>query len=269
MKSFLATALLSFVVFDCVDSALSSPSDSTTLDRNLGEEGLCDTLPKPSWKDKEKTARWMVHTLNWGVLSTISTRNNILHNDDSSSSAPPVPFGNVYSFVDGPCDKSTGIPYIYASGMDQSMKDVTSNNAVSFMLTEASLTNGLDSCVVQSGGYGDPEMPTCARVVITGRLEVVEENTEEEGMARNALLARHPSMGYWPDGHEFFVGKVVITDMWLLDEVGGASILDVEKYYDIDLFGGGDDEGKEDRIKESVRRGLAEQEKMTLNVRAW
>ena len=58
----------------------------------------------------------MAHVMDWGVLSTISTRNGTL----------AAPFGNPYSFVDGGCgaDGSTGTIYFYASGMDQSMIDI-------------------------------------------------------------------------------------------------------------------------------------------------
>ena len=96
----------------------------------------------------------MVHTLDWGVLSTISTRVG----DDASN---PIPFGNIYSFVDGTCDESTGIIYLYGTYMDQSFADSLQNDMVSFSLSEASLSSvcaerhGLDSCTLGTK-YGDP-----------------------------------------------------------------------------------------------------------------
>mmetsp|Transcript_7557 Transcript_7557/g.11011 ORF Transcript_7557/g.11011 Transcript_7557/m.11011 type:complete len:303 (-) Transcript_7557:471-1379(-) len=289
---FATTLIATLLLFSCAfivigsSSSSSSSSDSLSLSNEDDNDTLCPSLPKPSWKDKEKTARWMVHTLDYGVLSTISTRTDIFNDDDdddtlpSSSSPPVIPFGNVYSFVDGPCNKSTGIPYLYGSSMDQSMKDVTSNNVVSLTLTEASSRDGSkNSCVVQQGGWGDPEMPTCARVVITGKLVRVDPNNNEEEeemefeMAQTSLFQRHPSMSYWPDDHDWFVSKIVISDMWLLDMFGGASILDVDRYFSIDLglvdVDVDDVVVKEEQEKSRMmmmKRHLAEQTKMTVNL---
>lgn len=75
------------------------------------ESCTCMLLDRPDVLEKEKRARWMVHSLNYGVLSTISTR---------LPGSPP--FGNVYSFVDGDCSSSSGVPYFYGTYMDQSFE---------------------------------------------------------------------------------------------------------------------------------------------------
>lgn len=93
-------------------------------------ECACELEERPNLKAKAETARWMVHSLDWGVVSTISSR---LGGDGS----PAIPFGNVYSFVDGPCDKSTGVPYLYGTYMDQSFTDTESNDMVSLTLSES------------------------------------------------------------------------------------------------------------------------------------
>lgn len=93
-------------------------------------ECACKLQERPNLNAKAETARWMVHSLDWGVVSTISSR---LGGDGS----PAIPFGNVYSFVDGPCDKSTGVPYLYGTYMDQSFTDTKSNDMISLTLTES------------------------------------------------------------------------------------------------------------------------------------
>ena len=106
----------------------------------------------------------MVHSLDWGVLSTISSRLGG-DGDDGGSSANnnPIPFGNVYSYVDGPCHKSTGIIYLYGTYMDQSFADSIHNSMISFTLSEASLSSvcterdGIDACTLGTK-YGDPGM---------------------------------------------------------------------------------------------------------------
>eukprot|EP00521_Asterionellopsis_glacialis_P011549 CAMPEP_0195306140 /NCGR_PEP_ID=MMETSP0707-20130614/37048_1 /TAXON_ID=33640 /ORGANISM="Asterionellopsis glacialis, Strain CCMP134" /LENGTH=296 /DNA_ID=CAMNT_0040370349 /DNA_START=188 /DNA_END=1078 /DNA_ORIENTATION=- len=251
-----------------------------------GEDCLCTLLPQPSADHKEETARWMVHSLDWGVLSTISTRvesvvdengaQKVVHSSSSGTEADskPVPFGNIYSFVDGVCDDSTGTPYflgtymdqtvpfgnIYsfvdgvcddATGtpyflgtyMDQSFSDTLSNSAISLSLTEASIpsvcgTSPLKSCEIAPTGFGDPENPVCARLVLSGILEALEPGTDEYLLAQKGLYQRHPSMAHWPKDHEWVFAKLNIQDIWLIDYFGGASILDVDAYYSVDLTSG-------------------------------
>ena len=173
----------------------------------------------------EAVARWMVHTLDYGVLSTIS----------SSPSSPGSPFGNPQSFIDGGCKNSTGVIYMFVSGMDQSIKDTESDPRVSFTLSEAYLNGGdreSKSCSVMKGG--DPENPPCARAVFNGRFVKVEEGGERD-MALQGFYERHPTMKDWPVDHGFFVGKVEIEWIWLIDMYGGAKNLDVDKYFGIDM----------------------------------
>merc|ERR1719464_2362744 len=111
----------------------------------------------------------MVHYTNWGVISTISTRDldlddkNTTTSDSSpssSSSSPLVPFGNIVSFTDGPCGASSGTPYFYVSGMDQTMIDIIQNPHISLTISEMSFDPSNLSPVLPSCGYtpyGDPE----------------------------------------------------------------------------------------------------------------
>jgi hypothetical protein len=172
--------------------------------------------------------RWMVHTLDWGVLSTISTR---LGGDDN-----PVPFGNIYSFVDGSCHNSTGIPYFYGTYLDQSFLDIREHETVSLSLSEASLSSvcterdGLDACTLGTK-YGDPENPVCARLTLTGELVVLSEDSKEYEFAREAMFERHLTMTDWPENHNWVVAKLDIKDVWLIDFFGGAAILSPDEYF--------------------------------------
>ena len=94
-------------------------------------ECACELEERPDVTAKAETARWMVHSLNWGVVSTISSRLG-------GEGSPAIPFGNIYSFVDGPCDKSTGVPYLYGTYMDQSFSDTESNDMISLTMSESS-----------------------------------------------------------------------------------------------------------------------------------
>jgi Pyridoxamine 5'-phosphate oxidase len=210
--------------------AMSKEAATATVEND--EKCICDLLERPDMMLKEKRARWMVHSLEFGVLSTISTRF-----PDSNT----TPFGNIYSFVDGSCDSSTGIPYFYSTALDQTYIDIQSNAKASFSLTEASLSSvcsvqhGLKSCST-NGKYGDPENPMCARLTLTGTLVEVTSTSDEYSMARTALFQRHPSMATWPENHKWIILKLVIDDIWFIDYFGGATIMSVDEYFSTELF---------------------------------
>ena len=167
-------------------------------------------------------------SLQWGVVSTISSRLE-----------GGVPFGNVYSFVDGTCDKHTGIPYLFGTYMDQTYQDTIHNSMVSLTLSEASLSSvctdreGLSSCILGTK-YGDPESPVCARLTVTGTFIVLDKDTTEYQFAQSAFFERHPTMKDWPTNHNWVIAKIEIQDIWLIDFFGGASIIDPETYFAVD-----------------------------------
>lgn len=193
----------------------------------------CALTKRPAKHDKAKTARWMVHSLDWGTLTTISSR---LGDGD-------IPFGNIYSFTDGTCNNSTGIPYFYGTYLDQSLIDSVGNPMVSLSLSEASLSSvcgnkdGLDACSLGSR-YGDPENPVCARLALTGELVVLDKNSQEYAQATAALFERHTTMAHWPKDHNWLIFKIDIEDVWLIDYFGGAAIISPEEYFAVDLFDG-------------------------------
>jgi hypothetical protein len=181
----------------------------------------------------------MVHSLDWGVVTTISTR-------WKKNPRRPTPFGNVYSFVDGPCENSTGTPYFYGTYMDQTFQDMKSNPSASLTLSEASFASvcgsgGLPACSIalnSNDRYGDPESPVCARLTLTGTLVPVDHDSgdDEYQMALQALYQRHRQMQNWPADHDWLIAKLEIEDIWFIDYFGGASILNVEDYFAAQLI---------------------------------
>ena len=88
--------------------------------------GLARADP-PAPTDSAATARWMVSTLEFGALTTLSTR--------TDASTVGDPFGNPYSFAD-----VGGVPYFYVSGLDASIVDTLgdegANPSASLTLSE-------------------------------------------------------------------------------------------------------------------------------------
>jgi Pyridoxamine 5'-phosphate oxidase len=212
--------------------------------------------PRPEAWNKAATARWMVHHIDWGVVTTISSRSTDISNGG------PVPFGNVYSFVDGPCNNATGIPFFYGTYMDQSLKDMKVNPVASLTLSEASIvtscigqTNAekdddtgaiVKACRVVSGESisphrlhsnsvlsesGDPESPLCARLTLTGVLEPIASSNDAFNDIQDAIFQRHPQMSNWPIDHHWVIFQLRIQDIWLIDYFGGASIISPRDYF--------------------------------------
>ena len=112
--------------------------------------------------------------------------------------------------------------------MDTSLQDIANNPQVAFSLSMAQ--QGLCPTKVT-----DPENPTCARVVFSGVFEDVTD-PDEEAFAKAALFERHPTMASWPDDHSWKVRKISqMTEIWMIDIFGGASIIDQAEYYAVEM----------------------------------
>lgn len=183
----------------------------------------------PPAQEYAATARWMVNTLDWGFLSTISTRTEASKVGDA--------FGNPNSHAD--CDN--GVPYFFVSNLDASMVDVFSgtgaSSRVSLAMTEAQLTgdNAIADCTIGEGDYGDPENPPCARLVLNGNLVKVGASSAEGKLAKSCLEKRHPSFRWYPPGHDFFVAKLELDGIWLIDFYGGAQNVSTDDYFATNL----------------------------------
>jgi len=194
---------------------------------------LTQTEPWP-WQHA-KMARWMVSSLVWGVLSTTSRRTEGTSVGDA--------FGNPYSFAD-----VAGVPYFYAAGMDASMIDLFGSESTSLGSEQTSTRASLSLSEAALGGsksfvwnqkckigeyLGDPENPPCGRLVLTGTMSKVAPGSDEEGVARAALLKKHPSFAFYPKDHGFYVAKMNIETLWLIDMYGGAQIVSPGDYFAI------------------------------------
>jgi len=204
-------------------AALALPMTPTPRAGALAAAAALGSGPPFFW-EKAPTARWMAATLDWGVLSTVSTR--------SEGTAVGDAFGNPYSFAD-----ADGVPYFFASMLDGSMIDLfgatNANPRATFALSAASLTGKAvwtQSCKI--GTYlGDPENPPCARLVLSGTVVKLADDSTEAKKGKAALLQRHPSFANYPSSHDFFVGKMQLDNIWLIDMFGGAALISPTEYF--------------------------------------
>ncbi|XP_046840965.1 protein CREG1-like [Xenia sp. Carnegie-2017] len=164
----------------------------------------------PPRDDIAKTARYAVHNLDWGVISTISIEFG------------GFPSGRPVSVADGPMDNSTGIPYIYIAPATPTSHDLQFNTSASLSFSEAMS----DYC---SRNQYIAEDPRCARITLYGN--IVKVGQEEIPFAKKSLFSRNPIMKRWPASHKFYFAKLEISHVRLLDYFGPCHEIPLKDYF--------------------------------------
>ncbi|CAK9161278.1 unnamed protein product [Ilex paraguariensis] len=172
------------------------------------------SLSRPHPDSAADFARWLVSQNSWGVLNTIA------------SDLGGAPFGNVVSYSDGLPNKGSGIPYFYLTTLDPTASNALKDQRSSFTISEYPI----GTC-----GKTDPENPTCAKITLTGKLKLLDGNSDEVEYARTALFSKHPEMKDWPKGHNFQIFKLEIEDIFMINWFGGPKPLTVKEYLHIEM----------------------------------
>ncbi|XP_018365661.1 PREDICTED: protein CREG1 [Trachymyrmex cornetzi] len=178
-------------------------------DREVQLRGRTRTLqnsPTPA-----AMARYIVNQADWGAVATISTRKDI----------PSFPVANLVSIADGPIGGGTGIPYMYLTPLDYTAQDLVKDHRATVFV---SLAQG-DYC--KNKGY-DPMDPRCARVLLTGKIKAVKNETHE--VVEQLFFGRHPKLRNMPADHKFFLAELDISTIALLDTFGGPKYISVDDY---------------------------------------
>merc|ERR1711862_601964 len=161
---------------------------------------------------------------NWGVLSTVSSREEA-----------GFELGDAFGNPNAIADANNGALYYYVSNLDGSMIDVfnAGNTRVTLALSEAELsgTNAIPECTIGDSPLGDPENPPCARLVFSGEFTKLDNSTAEHDTAKAALFEKHPSFKNLPEDHGFFVGKMELDGIWMVNYFGGPANIDPKDYY--------------------------------------
>ncbi|CAO1429569.1 unnamed protein product [Diamesa serratosioi] len=187
-------------------------------DNSIGESAV----PPPDHTEYAKMARWIVHNMEWTSMGTISTVPSI-------SGFPMV---NVIAFADSSKDApSTGVIYFYLTMLDFTAQDLAKNNRLTTLFSmEQSLYCSQKMKV-------DPMEPTCARIMISGNALRIRNETEEFKFATAAMISHHPASVNWLKTHNFFLCKLNISQIAVLDWYGGPHFVDTKDYYKVTLDG--------------------------------
>ncbi|CAH1373638.1 hypothetical protein MTP99_015007 [Tenebrio molitor] len=171
--------------------------------------------PQPPQPDEvAKMARYIMRNSDWVSVATTSTQKAI----------QGYPFVSLKSVSDGTASNSTGVPYLYMTDMDVSGKDIEKDNRCTILASLA------ESEYCKQKNF-DPQDPRCAKLIITGKMVKVDKDSSEYEFGQNALFSKHPSMKWWPKDHAFYVAKINIEQIEVLDFFGGIKNVSVEDYF--------------------------------------
>lgn len=164
--------------------------------------------------DHAKVARNLVHNSDWAAVGTISV----------DSKVPGFPMVNVISVA----DSKEGVIYFMLVDLDFTGQDWHKKNNVTFLFTQD--VNG--ECRAQ---HKDPMEPTCARAMISGSV-ISLAGTKEQDLALPIFLKRHPAGANWIQTHNFYLCKLNIENIYVLDFYGGPHQVTAEDYYKASLY---------------------------------
>lgn len=170
----------------------------------------------PPHTEHAKMARYLVHKAEWVSMGSLSTVDAI----------KGFPMVNIISVADSARgEKSTGVLYFFLTMLDYTAQDLHKDDRLTVMLT-------LDQDKYCTNNGIDPMEPTCARIMISGRADKLENGTAEYEFGTKAMFSRHPAAEKWikTDGHNFFLCKLNITQIAVLDFYGGPHYVTVEEY---------------------------------------
>lgn len=191
---------------------LPGPS-SNALESNV----VADNGPPPH-TEYAKMARYLVHKAEWVSMGSLSTVDAI----------KGYPMVNVIAVADSARgEKSTGTLYFYLTMLDYTAQDLSKDNRLTVLLS-------MDQDLYCSQRGVDPMEPTCARIMISGRAVKLADNDAEFNFGKNAMFSRHPAAQKWLATHNFFLCKLEITQIAVLDWYGGPHYVTVEEYMKAD-----------------------------------
>uniref|UniRef100_A0A336MPN3 CSON003278 protein n=2 Tax=Culicoides sonorensis TaxID=179676 RepID=A0A336MPN3_CULSO len=228
MKYLLITIILSVIIYACAARTYHPHSfsfdDKAVVDYSKNEPDLDNSITNdyvtsvnddipPPHTEYAKMARYLVHRSDWTSMGT------------NSLQFPGFPMVNIISIADSPRnEKSTGNVYFYLTDLDFTGQDLAKDNKMTMMLTQ-------DQDMSCRKSNTDSMEPTCARIMLTGSIQKLEPNDKEYVFALNSMVSRHPASKKWVVTHKFYLCKLMIQNIVVLDYYGGPHYVTISDYY--------------------------------------
>lgn len=233
------------------DSSVSGVSDIwehrhdyERKDRRRNWENRENREDPPPVDEAALMGRYIVNQADWTSVATISSRKNI----------ETYPFVNVVSFSDGPLGNGSGIPYLFLTPLDSTAQDLSKDHRATLLMT---LSQG-DYCKNQDW---DPMDPRCARILLSGKIKPLRNGSAELEIAKQAVFGRHPKLIGMPSDHRFFLAKLKIESIAVLDTFGGPKYVSVKDYLHPPTTNIVDEFNRHFPLKKKMSEGSSSEEK--------
>ncbi|CAL7951613.1 unnamed protein product [Xylocopa violacea] len=165
-------------------------------------------------------ARYIVNQGDWVSVATMSTRKDI----------ESFPVATLVSYADGLLGNGSGIPYLYLTPLDFTAQDLAVIITKTCKDNRASLLFTLAQGEYCKTKRWDPMDPRCARVILTGKVKPLKNESSEYVTAAKAFFQRHPGLVNMPPDHRFYFAKLKIISIVVLDTFGGPKYVSVKDY---------------------------------------
>nr|XP_003701330.1 PREDICTED: protein CREG1 [Megachile rotundata] len=187
--------------------------DSREVDQTYEKNQQSPNNNPPPVDQAALMARYIVNHADWVAVATISTRKDI----------ESFPVANLISYSDGALGNGSGIPYLYLTPLDFTAQDLAKDNRASLLM---SLAQG-EYCRNKDW---DPMDPRCARVIMSGKIKPLKNESAEHALAKKVFFERHPKLEHMPADHHFYFAKLKIMSIAVLDTFGGPKYVTVNDY---------------------------------------
>ncbi|XP_069071485.1 protein CREG1-like [Pleurodeles waltl] len=170
-------------------------------------------------KQNARVACFMAHRCDPGMLATLYSHKPV----------KSQPFTNMFLVSNGPLYQESGVPYLCLIAIDISVLDLKVNSA-------ASLAVSLAETHFRKNERYHSQNPLCAHIILSGTIQAVDRT--EMDFAVSTLFSQHMQMATFPKDHGWFLAKLNITNIWVLDYFSGMKTVTPEEYYSVKLYGG-------------------------------
>lgn len=211
--------MLKLLLILCSLTPLIQPKVFILRAYDIDDNDLINEEPPPIYTDYAKMARYLVHNSEWTAMGTISTL----------PALAGFPMVNVIAMADSQVNaKSTGNIYFYLTMLDFTAKDLSKENKLTTLFS-------MDQSLYCTKRQVDPMEPTCGRTMISGEALRVPKDSDEFIFATTAMKSHHPASVNWLNTHDFFLCKLNISSICVLDYYGGPHFVELQDYFNAEL----------------------------------
>lgn len=191
----------------------------------------------PTAEENAAIARWAIQEASWGTVTTSGA--GIWDQQEAAGTNPPGDVddaGESLSASIQPIADHSGRVFLYLKGMHHLHDSSLTVSQAGFHEGSAGISDDLFAvagCGSLNGAV-DAQDPRCAKVTLTGSIHPCSSHdvgADCEEVGTGALFVKHPALKGVTQKVNYFVHELVIADLWMIANFGGARPMDIELYF--------------------------------------